>query len=53
MFKKGYTTKNNRSSKNGQGLYIIHQEIIRLNGEIYSENLMNQEGVTWYVKIPK
>ncbi len=53
MFKKGYTTKNNRSSKNGQGLYIIHQEIIRLNGEIYSENLMNQEGVSWYVKIPK
>ena len=53
MFKKGFTTKKNRKSKNGQGLYIIHQEISQLSGEIYAENLVHEEGVVWYVKIPK
>ncbi len=53
MFQKGFTTKNNKNAKNGQGLYIIHQEITQFGGEIYANNLENQEGVAWYVKIPK
>ena len=47
IFDKYYTSK---KDGNGMGLYILKNEIEDLNGSL---EFVNDEGVTWYVKIPK
>ncbi len=50
IFEKGFSTKDSSVKKRGQGLYIVKQLVEQMDGEV---TLENDEGVTWYVAIPK
>lgn len=50
LFKRGYSTKESGQNQVGQGLYLIKEIVNQFGGSITFEN---EEGVTWYVNVPK